>query len=165
MRLFLRAFLAVVVVAALTGCSSKFRGYDGPEVTRIVVYKQSRLMYLLNERRVLKRYRIDLGFAPTGDKKIAGDGRTPEGHYWINRRNPDSRFHLSLGISYPNSRDVAEARAKGKDPGGDIFIHGRGKVLDFLKPDWTWGCIAVTNQEIEEIYAMVRNGTPISIYR
>lgn len=122
-------------------------------------------MYLLNGNRALKSYDIALGFAPDGDKTVEGDGKTPEGHYHIDRRNPDSRFHLSLGISYPNRRDVAAAKALGKDPGGDIFIHGEGTLASKLKPDWTWGCIAVTNKEMEEVYAMVRTGTIISIFR
>jgi len=122
-------------------------------------------MYLLNGNRALKSYDIALGFAPDGDKIVEGDGKTPEGHYHIDRRNPDSRFHLSLGISYPNRRDVAAAKALGKDPGGDIFIHGEGTLASKLKPDWTWGCIAVTNKEMEEVYAMVRTGTIISIFR
>jgi len=122
-------------------------------------------MYLLNGNKALKSYDIGLGFAPTGDKMVEGDGKTPEGHYRINRRNPDSRFYLSLGISYPNKRDVAEAKKLGEDPGGDIFIHGEGTLLSRLKPDWTWGCIAINNKEIEEVYAMVPNGTIISIFK
>lgn len=161
----IKALLAVVLVVGLSGCGSKFRNYNGPEVTRVVVYKQSRLLFLLHKNSVLKTYRIDLGFAPDGHKQVSGDGRTPEGHYTIDRRNPDSEFHLSLGIDYPNEHDREYARKLGKDPGGDIFIHGQGRVLTYMRPDWTWGCIAVTNDEIEEIYAMVRDGTPISIYK
>lgn len=165
MKVLINAVLAAVVIAALSGCASKFRSYYGPEVTRVVVYKQMRRMYLLHDNTVLRSYRIGLGFAPNGDKQISGDGRTPEGHYLIDRRNPDSKYHLSIGIDYPNEADIAEAEALGKDPGGDIFIHGQGRGFSFLIPDWTWGCIAVTNDEIEEIYAMVRDGTPISIYK
>ncbi len=149
--------------AALTGCGSRLFRYSGPEVTRIIVFKKQRRMMLLHNRQALKTYRVSLGFAPVGDKKISGDGKTPEGHYYINRRNPESRFHLSLGINYPNAQDRAEAKALGHDPGGDIFIHGRGGLRNLLA-DWTWGCIAVTNKEMEEVYAMVRTGTPISIY-
>ena len=156
--------LAVIALAGLAACSSKFKRYDGPEVTKIIVFKSARAMHLMHGKRVLKSYRISLGFAPRGDKKVEGDGKTPEGLYYINRRNPKSDFHLSLGISYPNARDIAEARKLGKKPGGDIFIHGRGPTVENLIRDWTWGCIAVTNREIEEIYAMVRNGTPIAIY-
>lgn len=164
MNVFFKTVLTLILILGLSGCASKFRDYSGPEVTRVIVYKEDRRMYLLHKNRVLKSYRIALGFEPSGDKKVSGDGRTPEGDYYIDRRNPRSRFHLSLGISYPNRRDMYEARKLGKDPGGDIFIHGRGRGFSFLIPDWTWGCIAVTDDEIEEIYAMVRDGTPISIY-
>jgi len=165
MRVITKRAMGLGMLAFLAGCSSKFLTYRGPEVTRVVVYKEMRRMYLLNGKKVLRSYRIDLGFAPTGDKFISGDGRTPEGYYTIDRRNPNSQFHLSLGIDYPNERDIAEAKAMGADPGGDIFIHGRGRPDGFLIRDWTWGCIAVTNDEMEEIYAMVRDGTPIAIYR
>ena len=157
------AFLGLIA-AALSGCASKFRTYNGPEITRVVVFKSARRMYLLHHDKALKAYIIDLGFAPVGDKQVEGDGKTPEGHYMIDRRNPDSRFHLSLGIDYPRPEDIEEAKSLGQDPGGDIFIHGRGTWASRWRPDWTWGCIAVTNDEMEDIYAMVRTGTPISIY-
>lgn len=152
-------------LAALAGCSSKFRTYRGPAVTKIIVFKSARYMHLMHGTTVLRSYRIDLGFAPEGHKQIEGDGRTPEGLYFIDRRNPESDFHLSLGISYPNRYDVQRAQKMGKSPGGDIFIHGRGNPVRRLVRDWTWGCIAVTNDEMEEIYSMVRTGTPIAIYR
>lgn len=157
--------LALAVLTALAGCS-KFRSYDGPEVTRVVVMKADRKLYLMHGQAVLKAYDIDLGFAPEGPKRFEGDGKTPEGRYIIDRRNPNSEFHLSLGISYPNADDIARARAAGRDPGGDIFIHGRPPFLAFKRigPDWTAGCISVSNREIEEIYAMVRNGTVVDIY-
>ncbi len=153
------------MAAMLAACSSKFRSYNGPEVTKIIVFKNARYMHLMHGTEVLKSYRIDLGFAPRGHKQFEGDGRTPEGLYYIDRRNPESEFHLSLGISYPNERDVARAQKLGKSPGGDIFIHGRGNPVQRLIRDWTWGCIAVTNAEMEEIYAMVQDGTPIAILR
>ena len=165
MRAVTRRILLGGLLLALAGCSSKFRKYRGPKVTGIVVFKQYRRMHLLHGNRVLKTYNIGLGFAPVGDKKVEGDGKTPEGLYYIDRRNPNSEFHLSLGISYPNKSDLAEAKKLGKKPGGDIFIHGRGHLLTSLVRDWTWGCIAVTNDEIEEIYAMVDDGTPIAIRR
>lgn len=169
-RVFSIGALATLGVAGCgsTGSSGrKFRSYNGPEVTSIVINKGARRMYLLHNEQILKDYRVDLGFAPLGDKTIEGDGRTPEGTYLIDRRNPNSSFHLSLGISYPNSRDIAQARALGKRPGGDIFIHGQPNLLrDRRKaksPDWTAGCIAVKNEEMEEIYAMVRTGTLITL--
>lgn len=128
-----------------------------------MVNKGARKMYLLHHDRVLQEHDILLGFAPEGHKQIEGDGRTPEGVYRIDRRNPNSRFHLSLGISYPNAEDIRVAREMGKPPGGDIFIHGQKHPMRLDKGDWTWGCIAVSNKEIERIYAMVEDGTPIAI--
>ena len=120
-------------------------------------------MYLVAGDVVIRAYDIELGFAPEGDKQVEGDGKTPEGAYRINFKNPNSNYYLSLGISYPNNRDRAEAAALGKSPGGDIFIHGTpsGKLR---AKDWTYGCSAVTNKEIEEIFAMVKTGTAIFIH-
>lgn len=161
-----RTFGLGLVALALSACASKFRTYRGPAVTGIVVNKSSSMMYLLNERDVLKAYKVNFGFAPAGPKQFEGDGKTPEGAYFINRRNPNSAFHLSLGISYPNEADVEFAQAQGKRPGGDIFIHGQPNTdkKASRQKNWTAGCIAVKNREIEDIYAMVRDGTPITIY-
>lgn len=163
MRATRRAFLAAAGLLALASCAprSRFLSYDGPEVTGVLVSKTDRRLYLVHHDRVLKTYRIDLGRSPAGAKRFEGDGRTPEGTYVIDRRNPESRFHLSLGISYPNEADRAHAAAQGKPPGGDIFIHGRNGRGG--RRDWTEGCIAVTDRAMEEIYAMVREGTPITI--
>ncbi|OWU86004.1 ErfK/YbiS/YcfS/YnhG family protein [Oceanicola sp. 22II-s10i] len=161
------AFLRILVILALTlgvTACSKFKHYDGPEVTRVVVYKEQRKMYLLHNQEVLKAYDFGLGFTPVGHKQFRNDGKTPEGEYTIDRRNPNSEFHLSIGISYPNKLDREFASSQGKSPGGDIFIHGRPWKYRKGGQDWTAGCIAVTNKEIEDIYAMVRDGTPISIY-
>jgi murein L,D-transpeptidase YafK len=149
----------------LAGCASKFRTYEGPEVTRLQMFKGDRNLFLFDNTSVLKAYRIDLGFAPEGPKRFEGDGKTPEGAYTVDRRNPDSLFHLSIGISYPNEADIAFAAAQGREPGGDIFIHGGPRPgIDAIKPDWTAGCIVVSDREIEDIYAMVRDGTPIDIF-
>ena len=160
----LTILMQVVLVIGLAGCGSKFKTYDGPEVTRVIVMKDQRAMLLMHHNAVLKAYRVDLGFAPNGHKEFEGDGKTPEGHYIIDRRNPNSDFHLSLGISYPNEEDKARAEAEGKEPGGDIFIHGRPNKRSGNGPDWTAGCISVKNREMEDIYAMVKDGTPISLY-
>ncbi|SEK21327.1 L,D-transpeptidase catalytic domain [Roseivivax marinus] len=160
----LMVLLAVTLVSACGG-GSKFKSYNGPEVTQVIVDKDARRMYLMHNKRVLKHYPVQLGFQPDGHKQREGDGRTPEGHYLIDKRNPNSKFHLSIGINYPNERDIANALALGRDPGGDIFVHGgppKGSRIDGSK-DWTWGCIAVTDKQIERIYAMVENGTPIYI--
>lgn len=151
----------------LVACSqNKFISYDGPEVTQIVVFKEKRVMLLLSGAKVIDRFDIDLGFGATGDKHFEGDGRTPEGRYRIDRRNPNSSFYLSLGISYPNAQDIAFARAHGRSPGGDIFIHGKPNINPFKArgPDWTAGCIAVSNRDMRRLYAMIKNGTVIDIH-
>ena len=157
--------LALIGLTALIGAcgQSKFKTYHGPKVTHVVINKGERRMHLLHHQKVLKSYDIELGFAPVGHKQFEGDGKTPEGTYIIDRRNPNSDFHLSLGISYPNARDIAFARAAGKSPGGDIFIHGRPNKKRGTGPDWTAGCISVTNRQMEQIYAMVKNGTPVTL--
>ena len=161
-----RVVLLSGLAAFLSGCASKFRSYNGPEVTRLRMFKAQRLLVLDGADDVLRTYPIGLGFAPEGHKQFEGDGRTPEGSYAIDRRNPDSLFHLSIGISYPNEADIAFAEAQGRSPGKDIFIHGgpRRGIDPVNVRDWTAGCISVTDRQIEEIYAMVRDGTPIDIY-
>jgi len=131
------------------------------QVDRIHVDKSERWMELLRDGRVVSHYRIRLGDAPMGHKHQQGDERTPEGDYRISGRNSTSRFHLSLRVSYPNDVDRSRARQRGMDPGGDIMIHGGNSVL--YPFDWTDGCIAVTNKEIEEIWSLVPTGTPIRI--
>lgn len=155
--------LGMAVAVALSGCGSKFKTYRGPEVTGILVDKSDRKMWLFHGDEVLKAYDVDLGRTPEGHKQFEGDGKTPEGTYVIDRRNPNSNYHLSLGISYPNAADRAFAAAAGLPPGGDIFIHGYSDYRGHNRGDWTEGCIAVKNGQIEDIYAMVRIGTPITI--
>jgi murein L,D-transpeptidase YafK len=157
-----RLVLILSVGFGLAACSSKFRTYTGPQVTAIQVHKSERKMYLLHNDEVLETYDIALGFGPIGHKQVEGDGKTPEGLYYITHRNPKSSFYLSLGISYPNDADRAAAKALGKPPGGDIFIHGgpRGPIT---QADWTAGCISVTDRQMEVVYSMVKPGTPIWI--
>ncbi len=159
---FFRVLMIVALGVVLVGCS-KFQTYTGPAVTRVIINKSDRMLFLMNDEQVLESYRVGLGFAPRGHKTVEGDGRTPEGEYRIDRRNPNSEFYLSIGISYPNAEDVAYARERGQSPGGDIFIHGRPWKNRKGGQDWTAGCISVSNRQIEQIYAMVQNGTPITI--
>jgi murein L,D-transpeptidase YafK len=159
-----RSFLVTAALGALAACGSKFRTYNGPEVTQVQIFKGKRVMYLLHGNVAIKTYKIGLGGNPVGDKKFEGDGKTPEGLYYIDRRNPNSSYYLSLGISYPNAADRAEAEALGKKPGGDIFIHGRAHKNRGRGKDWTAGCIAVKDGEMEEVYSMIRVGTPIFIF-
>jgi len=158
----------VAVLGLLAACARPYRepeipDYDGPPVTEIRVMKSDRRMELRSGDDVLRRYRIALGQAPEGHKERRGDSRTPEGRYVVDRRNRASAYHLSLGLSYPDPHDIARARAAGRDPGGDIFIHGRGPRFGRIRGDWTDGCIAVRDHEIEEIWAMVPDGTPVVI--
>ncbi|SDW86927.1 L,D-transpeptidase catalytic domain [Roseicitreum antarcticum] len=162
---FWRVILMFGLMGALASCSqSRFRTYDGPEVTEIRIYKAERQMELMHHDRVLRSFRVGLGRDPIGHKTTRGDGRTPEGRYVIDRRNPESAFHLSIGMSYPNAADLAQAAERGVDAGGDIFIHGWGPRFQRARGDWTDGCIAVSDREMEDIYAMVRNGTPIEVF-
>jgi murein L,D-transpeptidase YafK len=160
-RTVLLSALAVLLLACASG--PRFLTYDGPEVTRMIVYKGERRMELWHHDTLLRSFDIQLGRTPEGHKTTRGDGRTPEGEYLVDRRNARSAFHLSLGIDYPNEADLAQARERGVNAGGDIFIHGRGPNHRRARGDWTEGCIAVRDREIELIYAMVRDQTPILI--
>ena len=136
---------------------------------RVIVHKGSRTLTLMQGERPLKTYRVSLGTNPVGPKTREGDHRTPEGHYVLDSRNPQSRFHLSIHISYPNAADAEAARRAGVRPGGAIMIHGIQNGLVWIGRahgfwDWTDGCIAVTDSEIEEIWRAVPDGTPIEIY-
>jgi len=135
---------------------------------KVIVLKAERRMVLFRDRRVLRAYRIALGFTPLEHKTRAGDGRTPEGRYVLDWRNPKSRFYRALHVSYPNAEDRRRAHSRGVDPGGGIMIHGLpGKLAeidrDHAKSDWTDGCVAVTNHEMDEIWELVDDGTPIEI--
>jgi len=135
---------------------------------RVVVLKEKRELQLLAGSQTLRSYRVALGFAPDGPKRRSGDGRTPEGTYTLDWRNPNSEFYRSIHISYPAPSDRERARRLGVAPGGDIMIHGLPNGREWIgeehaRFDWTEGCIAVTNAEMDEIWAMVDDGTPIEI--
>lgn len=136
------------------------------QIDRIVVEKSARRMQLMQDGRVVRSYSMALGFSPDGDKDRQGDGKTPEGEFRVDRRNDESAFHLSLGLDYPRPEDRARAALAGYSPGGDIFIHGQPNALPEgfkLKGDWTAGCIAVTNREMREIWAVTPIGTTVEI--
>ncbi len=137
-------------------------------VDSILVIKSTRTMTLLARGKVVKTYQVALGGQPVGPKIQQGDRKTPEGRYTIDSRNPRSRFHLGLHVSYPNAEDRARARRLGVNPGGQIMIHGLPPAYASVgaahrQTDWTDGCIAVTNQEIEEIWRLVPVGTRVEI--
>lgn len=140
----------------------------GTEADSVLVVKHERKMIMLHEGRKIKEYVVALGKHPTGKKSTEGDGMTPEGSYLLDYRNPHSSFHLSLHLSYPDHNDVQQARARSVSAGGDIMVHGLRKGLGWLGRfhrffDWTDGCIAVTNSEMEELWRFVPDGTPIEI--
>ncbi|MBU2952816.1 L,D-transpeptidase family protein [Marinobacter sp. F3R08] len=138
-------------------------------VSSVVVRKGERRLYLMNGDDIVRSYRISLGDNPKGHKLYQGDERTPEGNYTLDWRNAESDFYKSIHISYPSERDRELASAWGLDPGGSIMIHGLPNdagdlAFAFTGLDWTDGCIAVTNEEMDEIWQLVSNGTPISIH-
>jgi murein L,D-transpeptidase YafK len=138
------------------------------KIDRLLVLKRKHQLLLLSGNQIVKTYAVALGIGGLRPKRREGDHRTPEGRYLIDARNPASRFHLGLHISYPNQADKVRARKRGVRPGGDIMIHGLGEEFSSLGVkqhlyDWTEGCIAVTDAEIEEIWRLVPTGTPIEI--
>lgn len=143
------------------------RGPLTGSVDRIVIDKSDRMMIAVKDGKPARVYEIALGGTPVGDKQQQGDRRTPEGVFKVDRRNDKSRFHLSLGLDYPQAEDRARARAAGVNPGGDIFIHGQpnGRVDEGfrIKGDWTDGCIAVSDDEIRELFAATPIGTAVEI--
>jgi murein L,D-transpeptidase YafK len=159
----MRRFFTILI--ALIPCAVHA---DESGVDRVVVYKAKRLMELQSQGQLVRSYRISLGDNPSGHKVQEGDERTPEGSYLIDYRNNKSGYHRSLHISYPNQQDRDNARKLGVDPGGLIMIHGLPNGYGWAKTvfttrDWTNGCIAVTDEEIEEIWHLVQDGTPITI--
>ncbi|NVD34246.1 L,D-transpeptidase family protein [Marinobacter lutaoensis] len=138
------------------------------DISQVLVRKSERRLYLLAGEDVVRSYRISLGDNPQGHKLYEGDERTPEGDYVLDWRNPHSDFHKSIHISYPSPRDRELAEAWGLDPGGNIMIHGLPNdagdlAFAYVGLDWTDGCIAVTNEAMDEIWQLVPNGTPIRI--
>ena len=175
-----RALLAGAAATAVAAAALPARAQDESiprgavasfPVDLVVIDKRRRRMHLLYRDRIVRRYRVALGQNPVGHKQEQGDGRTPEGLYRIDYKKPESRFNLALHIDYPNERDRAEAAARGVDPGGAIYIHGQPSEatehayfrLKFAREDWTDGCIAVTNAEMDEVYRSVREWTPVLI--
>ena len=144
-------------------------------ITEVQVYKTKRLVNLLHQNQVIRTYPMRLGFDPIGHKVKEGDGKTPEGRYLIDWRNPKSAFYKSLHISYPNEQDKLKAKQLGLSAGGDIMIHGSAttqqvqklpQLMDYMpRNDWTWGCVAVRNVDMDEIWKLVDDRIPITIYK
>lgn len=158
-----------VAVAAENNAVYKMARLSLPKADRVVVLKSERKLYLMANNKVMRTYRIALGRYARGQKIREGDARTPEGSYTLDFKLRDSGFYRAIQISYPNERDIVRARNLGVDPGGQIMIHGlpnqmRADDVGHPTLDWTQGCIAVTNREIDEIWRLVDLGTPIEIY-
>lgn len=158
------ALIALLVWANWSGRSIA----DGVHADRVVVLKSKRQLELYANGKLLKSYVVSLGRHPVGAKEREGDKRTPEGLYAVESHKPHSSFHLALKVSYPSTSDRTAAEKRGVAPGGDVMIHGirnglggLGRLQRLL--DWTAGCMAVTNPEIDEIYRIVPDGTPIEI--
>jgi murein L,D-transpeptidase YafK len=174
MKRLARAFSALCLLAVLLAAGVLFYLRPPPPslpaltgvVERIIVDKTARQLTLIQNGRPVRTYAVALGFAPEGDKSRQGDGRTPEGVFRIAVRNDASKYHLSLGLDYPQPDDRARAAAAGDDPGGDIMIHGQPNALPdgtMIKGDWTAGCIAVSNAEMREIWAVTTSETVVEV--
>lgn len=161
----------VLILSLFAAFQSLALNHTAIKVEKILVKKSERKMYLLgSQSKIIKEYSIALGDSPEGHKSQEGDEKTPEGIYTIDYRNPKSSYHLSLHISYPNNADKQQAKKRGVSPGGDIFIHGSPNGFGLFEAaysnlNWTDGCIAVSNKEIEELWHLVENGTKIEILR
>lgn len=161
-----RALVIVVLLGA--SWSADKSHFERVTADHVVIVKSERSLSLLNHGHVFKTYKVALGGDPIGPKMRAGDKKTPEGEYIIDGKNPHSHFHLALHISYPNAEDRERARKLGVSPGGGVEIHGLEQKYAWVgslhrQINWTAGCIAVTNQEIEEIYKLVPVGTTVDI--
>ncbi|UZE95052.1 L,D-transpeptidase family protein [Alkalimarinus alittae] len=160
--------ISIVILACI---SLSLKSMELPKADLVLVKKSERKLVLVKDGEVFRRYDIALGDSPKGHKQFEGDEKTPEGTYILDWRNENSKFYRSIHISYPNEQDQQFALEQGRDPGGMIMIHGRPNkkrdpvsawILD--KMDWTDGCIAVKNEEMDEIWAAIDNGTPIEIH-
>ncbi len=176
-KLFLLSFLIFMSACAQVPTGSYHRdapdvvvNYNKPKnVDRVVVKKSQNKLYLMKGSYPYKEYDIALGKNPIGHKVQEGDHRTPEGRYYLNYKNERSKFYRSINITYPNERDIARAQRRGVSPGDDIVLHGMpnelGNITTPISPkNWTQGCIAVRNHEIDEIWSLVALDTPIDIY-
>lgn len=166
----LAVLAAIGCVLALAGCGGSTPERSVAYADRVVVKKSQRKLQLLNRGQVIREYRVALGDNPSGHKMQEGDERTPVGDYILDWRNPRSQYYKSIHISYPNDRDKAIAQALGVSPGGMVMVHGMPNHIqsptvraEYSRRDWTNGCIAVQDNEMDEIWRLVRDGTPIRI--
>jgi len=152
----------IAIIAAIVGADACVKA------DKVLVVKSERKMYLLKNGEIINSYAISLGSQPLGPKQQLGDKKTPEGLYTLDRRNAKSKYYKSIHISYPNEKDRLQAAQRAVDPGGEIALHGLpaktdDEAWDYIERDWTDGCIAVTNDEMQEIWDLVDDHTPIEI--
>lgn len=166
-----KLFIFILITAIPNISTISANAMDLPKADRVLVKKAERKLVLLKDGEIFRNYDIALGDSPMGHKQFEGDERTPEGSYTLDWRNSNSKFYRSIHISYPNQHDQKFAIEQGRSPGGMIMIHGqpnksRNKVSAWIldQMDWTDGCIAVKNDEMDEIWAAIDNGTPIEIH-
>lgn len=159
MRVLLLLFIVLIDIGA--ACAE-------PSVDLVRVLKSEHKLQLIAEGKVLYEFGVALGNHPKGHKQQEGDGKTPEGIYTLDYRKSDSAFYRAIHVSYPNSSDIASARARGVNPGGSIMIHGQKNLLGWLsfvsqRFDWTNGCIALDNTDMDKVWSLVHEGTKIEI--
>lgn len=164
------AFVTFVAFASIGARADTLDAHKDSTVDSVLVVKSERKLYLIKDGKRIREMDIALGLAPVGHKEKSGDFRTPEGHYVLDAKNPDSDYFLSIHISYPNSEDRRHAKQLGVDPGGQIMIHGLPNVPKYDERsyagwDWTDGCIAVSNSDMIDIWLMTGESTPIEIRR
>lgn len=163
-----RLFTLLIACQLSLICVAQDAANPGARADHVLVLKKERTLQLVSHGKVIHSYRIALGGNPVGPKTMQGDHKTPEGDYVLDRRNAHSRFYKAIHISYPNAQDRASASKKGVSAGGDVFIHGLPNGYAWIGTshrlkDWTDGCIAVTDEEMDQIWQSVADGTPIAI--
>jgi murein L,D-transpeptidase YafK len=163
-----RITLVTVAMLSLIACGSSASETAGLKAERVVVDKSESRLYLIRDEEPFASFRVSFGGDPNGHKVREGDQKTPEGWYVLDYKVQDSQFHRSIHVSYPNPRDIENARELGVEPGGQIMIHGQPNGWRWLGPfsqfvDWTDGCIALTDNNMDKVWAAVDPGTPIHI--
>jgi murein L,D-transpeptidase YafK len=169
----------ILVIFSIVINGNSFANYSNGQkasnektISKLIVYKSKRQLLVYSNDKLINTYTISLGKNPVGHKQFEGDNKTPEGTYKIDSKDAKSKYHKSLHINYPNNADYSFAKSKGKSPGGAILIHGLPNSFKWLQNvqkvhrlnDWTKGCIALTDEEIDELFHNVKIGTPIIIY-
>jgi len=163
MRLLNKGLLIVLLLILQTA-----NGESAQKADAVLVIKSEKRLYLMDKGERFASFPVTFGAEPVGHKQAQGDERTPEGHYKLDYKNPNSKFYKSIHISYPNAKDRAKARRLGVDPGGDIMIHGQANGWEWATSivqlfSWTDGCIALSNEDMDQVWAAVDPGTPIEI--